>query len=150
MTRIFGIFTASVALMLIGGCFPAKPLNVVDAWVSLSPVESNPSAIYFTVRGGSQATTLVSITSPDVGRLEIHESKMEGGTMTMAPITEIAIPAGKMVKLEPGGKHIMAWGIPDYVRNGQSQKLPLLVGFSSGERIEVNADLRKMGADEGN
>ena len=79
----------------------------------------------------------------------MHEMKDEGGMMTMAPLKDVAIPAGGTVEFKSGGKHVMLFDISPSVRSGGT--LPLRLSFADGKTIEVNAVARAVGdpADHG-
>src|SRR5687767_3588843 len=103
---------ASLALPALGACAKEEGLRVEDAYVRYAPVRSNPSAAYFTVRGGAQDVTLIGVTTDVAIRSEMHET-MAGmsGMASMKPITSVQVPAGSEVRFEPGGKHVMLWKI---------------------------------------
>src|SRR3546814_5202891 len=93
--------------LLLAACAPAKVLYVDQAWVRLSPNDATPSAGYFTVHGGEEDVRLLSVISPEVLRVEMHESIDKNGVMTMQPIKGVDIPAQGKVTFAPGGKHLM-------------------------------------------
>lgn len=136
---------AMAAAVTLAGCEQAQ-LGVEDAWVRLPAVSSRPGAAYFTVKGGNEATSLLAISSPAAVRTELHEMKHEGGMMTMAPIKDVAIPAGAIVKFEPGGKHVMLYDISPEVRAGGN--IPLRIAFANGKTVEVEAELRAPGQEK--
>src|SRR3546814_5928170 len=87
--------------LLLAACAPAKVLYVDQAWVRLSPNDATPSAGYFTVHGGEEDVRLLSVISPEVLRVEMHESIDKNGVMTMQPIKGVDIPAqGKVTRSE--------------------------------------------------
>ncbi|MDR6853650.1 copper(I)-binding protein [Sphingomonas sp. BE123] len=139
------LVVAIAAAATLAGCEQAQ-LGVEDAWVRLPAVSSRPGAAYFTVKGGNEATTLLGVSSPAAVRTELHEMKHEGGMMTMAPIKDVAIPAGSTVKFEPGGKHIMLYDLSPELRAGG--KVPLRLAFANGKTIEVEAELRAPGQEK--
>ena len=139
MRTFFGVVLAGAAL---AGCQPAE-LGVEDAWMRLPAVQGRPGAAYFTVKGGAQATSLIAVSSPAAIRTEIHEMKQQGAMMTMAPIKDVAIPAGTRVEFKPGGKHVMLYDISPDVRAGGM--IPLRLSFADGETVEVNAAVRAAG-----
>lgn len=140
------IFAVILAGAVLAGCQQAE-LAVEDASVNLPIVSGRPGAAYFTVKGGSQATSLVAVSSPAAIRAEMHEMKQEGEMMTMAPLKDLAIPAGGTVEFKTGGKHVMLFDISPSVRVGGT--IPLRLSFADGKTIEVNAAVRAPG-DAGN
>lgn len=146
MRKFFSVFFGGAMLMFLAACGQGDILYVDEAVVNLSPVEGNPSSGYFDVHGGPENVELVGVTSDDVVRLELHETVEENGVSAMQPVKSVPIPAGKTVKFEPGGKHIMIWGIG----NGSISRgyLKMIFIFSNDERIEFDAVVRKMGDPE--
>lgn len=135
---LIGILASAV----LAGCQQAE-LTVTEASVQLPVVSGRPGAAYFTVKGGAQATSLVSVSSPVAIRAEMHEMKQEGGMMTMAPLKDVAIPAGGTIEFKPGGKHVMLFDISPSVRAGGT--IPLRLSFADGKTIEVSAAARTVG-----
>lgn len=143
MRAVFRLAGAGVlAGAVLAGCQQAE-LTVDNAAVSLPVVSGRPGAAYFTVRGGAQATTLVAVSSPAAIRAEMHEMKHEGEMMTMAPLKDVAIPAGSTVEFKSGGKHVMLFDLSPALRSGDT--IPLRLSFADGRTIEVKAAARAAG-----
>lgn len=129
--------------MSLSACGQGDVLYVDEAVVNLSPVDGNPSSGYFEVHGGPEDVELVGVTSDDVVRLELHETVEENGVSVMQPVKSVPVPAGDTVKFEPGGKHLMIWGIGNGSISRESLKMIFI--FSNDDRIEFDAVVRKMG-----
>lgn len=142
MNKIAIILAASASLLL-ASCGQGDVLHADKAVVNLSPVEGNPSAGYMDLHGGRIDVALVGVTSDDVLRMEMHETVEQDGMTSMAKLKSIPVPAGKTVKLEPGGKHLMIWG----VGNGSKKRglLTMTLIFSNDDRIEIDAVIKKAG-----
>jgi periplasmic copper chaperone A len=141
------LFLLIIALFL-ASCGRPPELKVSDAVVKLSPVDANPSALYFTVHGGVEEVELLRVTSRSAIRTEMHESALDAktGAMTMAPISRVVVPAKGKVEFRRGGKHVMLWGINLPAR--RLEKMEFVFTFSNADRIEVTAPLEKI-ADTG-
>lgn len=113
----------------------------------LSASPGAPSAAYFTLVGDGTAKSVTSVTSPDAGRVEMHESKMEGGMMAMVPITSIDVPASGNVELRPGGKHLMLFDVAEAARTAGSVRLEL--HFADGTTQALVATSAAMAAMSG-
>ena len=50
---------------------------------------------------------LVAARSELIGAIEFHETREQDGLMRMRRLSELVVPAGGAVKLQPGGKHLM-------------------------------------------
>lgn len=139
MRKIMAVILAGAAL---AGCEQVE-LGASDASVRLPAVSGRPGAAYFTIKGGSEATSLLSVSTPAAIRTELHEMKHEGGMMTMIPLKDVAIPAGQAVAFAPGGKHVMLFDIAPTVRAGSS--IPLRLAFANGKTVEVQAAVKAAG-----
>ncbi|MFA6031787.1 MAG: copper chaperone PCu(A)C [Myxococcota bacterium] len=132
------------AIVALSACQKPKEVSVADAWVRLAAVPANPSAAYFTLRGGPKDVTLTAVSSPGAMRAEMHESMKSDdpsghgpGMMAMVPIKLVAVRAGGEVTFAPGGKHVMLYGVKGNVRPGGT--LPLTFSFADGRKLTAQA-----------
>lgn len=131
-------FSAIVTVAALSACSPAGELSAGNAWVRLPAVAGQPGAAYFTVQGGAKADTLLSVSSRAALKAELHESmKGDHGMMSMAPLKDVAVPAGGKLAFAPGGRHVMLFSIGPAVKPGQT--VPLELSFASGRTIELDA-----------
>jgi len=138
-----------ITLAALAACHPKggeKPV-VKDAWIRLAAVQGRPAAGYFTLRGARADDRLLRIDSAVVDRIELHESAMNGGMMTMRPMTDVPLPAGSTVEFAPSGSHAMLFGVDPRITPGTA--IPMLFTFKSGARIEVEAKTVPAGGDSG-
>jgi len=126
------------AVVLVAACQPAKhQVSIDNAWVRLAAVPGNPSAAYFTLKGGPKDETLTGVSAAQAMRAEMHESMNTGGTMSMAPVKLVAVRKGVDTVFAPGGKHVMLFGLkPDVMAGGTT---PLTFTFASGQTLTVKA-----------
>lgn len=138
----------SISILTLGGCGKRDQLNVKDAVLILSPVDTNPSALYFNVQGGPDDVVLRSILSPSVIRSEIHKSGKDEatGTMSMEKLNEVPIPAGEKVEFKRGGYHGMVWGTNLLAR--RTGEMEVQFAFSNGDRILVIAKVQELDGGE--
>ncbi len=128
-----------LAVLSVSAC-DAKPAvqKVEDATIRLPAVPGNPGAAYFKLSGGAADDRLISVTSTQSIRAEMHDSVMEGGMMKMKPIQGgLTVPAGGMVVFKPGGKHVMLFDINPKIKKGDA--VPLTLTFASGQKMETRA-----------
>lgn len=135
---------AALLLFTFSSCSEPAQLRVDEVKLVLSPVDSGPSALYFTVHGGVQDVYLYSVTSDSVIRSEMHETGKDAATgmMTMTAQTRIKIPAKGKVEFKRGGKHVMMWGVNLRARRLGEAGMQFL--FSNGDRILVDAVIQEM------
>lgn len=91
---------------------PTSALRIEQAWTRArlpgTPVVGGFLTIHNT---GRRPDRLLTITSPDAERVEIHEMRMDGGMMRMRRLDDgLPVPAGARVELKPGGLHLMFIG----------------------------------------
>src|SRR3546814_9174696 len=107
------LLAATAAILLLSGCVqaPRTPrVSVENAWVRLPAVKGRPGAAYFTLHNENGPDRLVGITTSKAERVELHDSVMKNGMMTMAPLEAATIAGDGSLTFEPGGKHAMLFG----------------------------------------
>ncbi len=141
--RVLSIFAAA-AILALSACGSPPKLRVDEARLILSPVDSAPSGLYFTVHGGEKDVQLFRVVSDSAIRSEMHESGTDPktGAMTMTPQDKILIPAKSKVAFKQGGKHVMMWGVN--LRARKLGEMPLEFVFSNGDRILVDAVVQEV------
>lgn len=123
---------------------PAKAsgVTVSNAWLRLSPVAGRPGGGFFTLKGGTSADQLLSVSSPAVARIEMHETTSTNGVMAMEARDSVDVPAGATVEFAPRGRHLMLFGVAASVKPGD--RLPLTFAFKSGAKVTVEAEARSV------
>lgn len=124
------------AVAMLAGCQQPKQVAATGAWIRLAAVPANPSAAYFTLKGGPKDATLTGVSTPAAMRSEMHESMNAGGMMSMAPLKLVALRAGSEVRFAPGGKHVMLYGL-----KATGGTVPLTFTFADGHTLTTPAKL---------
>ncbi len=120
-----------LALASLAAC-SAKAPAVDDAWVRLPAVPGRPGAAYFTMSAGAEPVTLLSVRTPAAVRTELHESMTgHAGMASMAPIAQVAVPAGETLRFAPGGKHVMLYDVNPALKPGAQTELTLALADGS-------------------
>lgn len=104
----------------------AQPVSVKDAWVRAPAPGQQVVGAYMELTGRINLA-LVSVASPVAGRVELHSMAIEDGVMKMRPVGRIELPAGKPVKLAPGGLHVMLMDLKRALKPGDRVPLTLTV-----------------------
>jgi periplasmic copper chaperone A len=120
-------------------------LHVVGAWSRESPMMELAAAAFLVIVNDTDADdALVGASSPAAATVEIHQTtQAEDGTMAMAPVDEVPIPAGGVATLEPGGYHIMLMDLAAPLVEGQPFELTL--EFASSEPQTVMVPVKALG-----
>lgn len=143
----------------------SEEIVVADAWARTSAMGQDLGAAYMVITGGAEDDALVSGSVPaDIaGEVQLHETTdgsagastddsmgdmggdMAGGggetMMGMREVTQIDIPAGAEVRLEPGGYHVMLLDLPAPLTEGQTFDLTLT--FEQAGEIVVPVEVRE-------
>ncbi len=168
-TRPALVTIAALALLAACGQQPAAEAPAAAATPASAPAASATAGIaitnasaratpdgaavaggYLTIaNAGAEADRLVSATSPRAGRMELHEMAMDGGMMTMRPVTGIDVPAGGTVELKPGGLHLMFLDIPAPFKAGET--IPVTLTFEKAGAVEATLTVtdRSAGGEHG-
>ena len=141
--KFFPTLLAMSASIALAACGQGDILFADNVRINLSAVEDNPAAGYMDLHGGRVDTALVGVTADDVLRLEMHETTEVDGVARMQMVKSIAVPAGETVKMEPGGKHLMIWGVSESARKRGT--MPLTLIYANDDRIRVIAEIKPAG-----
>jgi copper(I)-binding protein len=134
----------AVSLMLFGATALAD-VTVKDSWVRGTTPAQKATGAFFEITS-SDAGALLSASSPVAGVVEIHTMKMEEGVMKMRPIQKLDLPAGKSVKLQPGGHHVMLMELKQQMKKGDVVPITLKVEGKDKQvqTIEIKAEVRDL------
>lgn len=118
-------------------------VTVNEAWVRATVPGQSVAAGYMKLRSGESAT-LVGIRTPLAPEAEVHEMSMQGGVMKMRAVNRLALPAGRVVELKPGGYHLMLMNVRNPLKAGDKVPLTLIIERrdKSREDVEVEAEVR--------
>ncbi|MCC6790614.1 MAG: copper chaperone PCu(A)C [Thermomicrobiales bacterium] len=125
----------------------AGGLSISGVWSRSAPAMgsstemsgSSAAAFMTIVNSGTEADTLIAAKTEIAAAAEIHEMKQgEGGVMKMSPLANgLEIPAGGTVSLEPGGYHVMLFGITQDLTPGFTYELTLTFAVAGDVTITV-------------
>lgn len=142
MKRLVPALAALLELSACGGA-PGEPAaRIENPFVTLPAVPGRPGAAYFTIRSNGPAR-LTAVGSPQIGRIELHESMEAGGMSRMAPLHNPALGPDAPLVFAPGGRHAMLYDIAPSVRAGQH--LTLTFTFDSLPPVTIEAEVRGPG-----
>jgi periplasmic copper chaperone A len=114
-------------------CAPRKAL-VIEHTEFRPPLGSGDiGAAYFSIRS-ARADRIVAISSSAARAVQIHASVTEGDIVTMKRMETIELPAGKTVKFEPGGLHLM---VISPSKEAFESGFPITIELQSGARETV-------------
>jgi copper(I)-binding protein len=121
------------ALLLAGACSPAPEIAIENPRVRALIPGQDKTVAYMDVHNRTpSAITLTGASADSVRAIEIHTTRMDGGVMRMRRLKEVVIPAGETVRFEPGGRHLMLFGV-----NSLDPALKVQLEFLDGSVQEV-------------
>jgi len=139
-----GYLAAMVLVWLLAGAAHAADLvQVREPWAKATVPGQKVGGVYMEIVA-RENLRLTGVRSAVAEAAEVHQMKMENGMMRMRKVAFLELPAGKTVKLEPGGYHIMLFDLRQSLVAGQKLKLELTVEDASKRqhRIAVDAVVR--------
>ena len=121
---------------------PTIAIEIVQPWAGQTPGGVDVSAGYLTIRNTTAVDDqLIAASSPRAARSEIHEMTMdENNVMRMRPLSSLTIPAGGEALLQPGGQHLMFFGVTQPFSVGE--EIPVQLTFANAGVIDVNLQVR--------
>ncbi|WP_350616176.1 copper chaperone PCu(A)C [Pseudomonas sp. HY7a-MNA-CIBAN-0227] len=150
MTAVQHLKRIALGLSLLGLAAHANAqAQVSDAWVRATVPGQQSSGAFMTVTADSDSK-LLSVQSPVAKLVQIHEMSMKDDVMRMGPVDSVALPAGKPVKLDPDGYHVMLINLKGQIKEGDLVPLTLTVENAKGEKqsIEVKAPARALSSSD--
>lgn len=122
-----------LALALFFACLTAQAaVEITDAWARATPPGQDVGAAYMSLKS-DRAATLLQASSPVADAIEIHEMSMKNGVMKMRMKDTLALPKGKVVKLEPGGFHLMLFDLKKQLAPGENIDIELTIKDAKGK-----------------
>lgn len=145
MCRLNGRSTryAFFALALLSAPLFAQEISVKDAWIRGTVQGQSATGAFMELTGKSNAR-LVGVASPAAKNVEVHNMTVENGVMKMFPVDGVDLPAGKPVKLAPGGYHVMLMELQKPLNAGDKVPLKLTFELANKKReiVDLNVEVR--------
>lgn len=116
----------------------AQSVTVKDAWIRGTVQGQNATGAFMELTGKSNAR-LIGVTTPLTKSAEVHNMTMENGVMKMFPVDGLEVPAGKTVRLAPGGYHVMLTNLQKPLNAGD--KVPMKLTFELADKKRETVDL---------
>lgn len=125
--------------------FKAGDIVIEKPWARATPKGAEVGAGYFVVRNNGAAPDRLIGGSADFATVQIHEMKTENGVMTMPELMSgLAIPPHGIVRLAPGGYHVMFAHLTKPLAKGD--KVKATFNFDHAGAIAVEIPVEGLGA----
>jgi periplasmic copper chaperone A len=130
-----------LVLLAVTAC--SDGLTVSDAYIRGLPPGQTVTAAFMTLNNRlDQECRLVGAASPIASSAEIHAHTHHNGAMSMRPVEEVALPAGETVSFEPGGYHLMLFGLQNSLSDGEEYRVTLF--FEGCPEVVVTMPVRSV------
>ena len=124
----------------------AGDLVVTQAWSRATPGGAKIAGGYLTIENKGTAPDRLLGGSAEVSdKVQVHEMAVNNGVMTMRSLDKgLAIEPGKIVKLAPGGFHLMLTDLKKPLKQGD--KVPVTLEFEKAGKVKLSLDVQAVGA----
>jgi copper(I)-binding protein len=141
--RVFLLFAACLLHAL-----PLAAQNVTvrisEPFARAAPA-GRAAAAYMNIQGGPDR--LIGASCDIAGQVELHETAMDGGVVSMRPVGGILINPGIATRLAPGGLHVMLMDLKRPLKDGDNVTLTLT--FERAGKRTVIVPVARTGARTG-
>jgi copper(I)-binding protein len=149
-------FARSLAAAALLACLIAAPVRaqevkagdlvITQAWSRATPGGAKIAGGYLTIENKGTAPDRLIGGSADVSdKVQVHEMAVNNGVMTMRPLDKgLTIEPGKIVKLAPGGYHLMLMDLKSPLKQGD--KVPVTLEFEKAGKVKLSLDVQAVGA----
>jgi periplasmic copper chaperone A len=136
------LLVLSGSTLIVSACGQAKEesapqITLKDAFMRPPPNGRDMSAAYLTILNTGDTDTLLSVASPMASDVQMHNSVMEDAVMRMRREDKVMIAAHDTTAFQPGGRHLMVFGLKDGMKTGD--EIPFVLNFKKAGTITVMA-----------
>jgi copper(I)-binding protein len=138
-------------VFLLSACGTSAPVAASQNGIEISGPFANVaaagdnSAAYMSVKNtGAEADTLLKATCDAAMMVQVMETKIEGGVMSMAEVPGIDLPAGGTVELKSGSYHIMLMNLKQELKEGTS--ISITLEFAKAGKVTLEVPVKALGS----
>ena len=128
------LVTVVALALLAASCGGSSTPSIHDAYV-IAPA-GDTATMYFTIDNPTaEPVSLVSVSTPITGEVEMQTITESGGLMSMTQLPEIDVEARSKVSLDPSGTHVMLMNVGTLK---QGDCVPTTFRFNDGQTVSVS------------
>jgi len=143
-SNCFLALVVSVFALASATAFAGDMPMVSDAWVRSAPASTKAHAGYLTLHNHTGTeVSIVGAASPQYMQVDIHHSRIVDGVATMTRQDQITLAPGGMLKMAPGGFHLMLLHPTVALQTGDAVNIDLKM--ANGETLSFTATVKKSG-----
>ncbi len=126
---------------LVAGFAAAAGMKLESAWARSSPPGAQVAAVYLRIDNtGGKSDRLLTIRSDVAASAEVHRTTVVEGIARMRPVSTLHVGTNEVVAFEPGGLHIMLFGLKQPLVAGQTFELKMQ--FEMAGTLQVKVQVR--------
>ncbi|SDS18503.1 copper chaperone PCu(A)C [Pseudomonas oryzae] len=129
----------AVALPGFAHDYQVGELTIDHPWSRELPPNAPAGAAYFTLKNAGAADRLLGASTPRAQKSELHTHVHQDGLMKMQRISAVDVPAQGEVTFQPGGNHVMLFGLDKPLKAGD--EFPLTLEFEKAGKVEVQVQV---------
>ena len=136
---------AALSLCAVAAMAQSNTIKIENPWTRATAPGAAVGGGFATIRNnGKSADRLVGASSPVAAGTELHEMAMVGDVMKMREVKGVAVPAGGVLELKPGGYHLMFINLKAPLKQGD--KVPVTLKFEKAGEVKVELAVASLGA----
>jgi copper(I)-binding protein len=128
--------------LVITACSGEGGLVVVDAWARPTPEVADSAAFYVSLSNDGPDVVLEGAQAAICETTALHDSVLEDGVMEMRPVDTIAVGGGDDLVMEPGGLHLMCFGLGHQLMENEEIEVSLLLEDNGAVTAAVSVEDR--------
>lgn len=145
-TKFLSLILGLTVCALIA-CSPEEPAATVvvnDAFMpQLAPGQS-VGAVFMRIANDTPDDIVLNyVHAPIASNIEVHRTIYDEGMMQMRPVKHVRVEAGKSLLFEPGGYHLMLFGVENQPEVGETFELTL--EFEGGVNVITQVRVKRPG-----
>jgi periplasmic copper chaperone A len=144
MKRIALLAVLAAPLATVGFAASAQTIAVEQAWARATSPSQSVGGVFLTLTDNGGDDALVSAASPVAKSVELHETVNDNGVMKMQPIPSLKLTHGQSVTLQPGQYHLMAMGLKQQLKPGDT--FPVTLAFAHAAPVTATVTVQAAGA----
>ena len=116
---------------------PVPRVELRHGWARIADSGATSGAYMEIANNDTAPITLVGVTSIDAAAAEVHETMQQDGMAHMMPRTALRVSGGDVIRMEPGGVHVMLIDVKRRLTVGDSVRLTLRLSDSTDVNVVI-------------